>query len=118
MNDRSAAWTDVGRLYNFIVDERDLWQTGPEGYLTTEDAGWKGDIVQLETNGDDVWDHSVIIVDLWQDGGGGMFYLVSGHTPDVDNYALDSFSYHQRRFIHIEQVDGFATYLPAVMRNR
>lgn len=116
VNDRATAWTDVGGLYGFITDESYYLKAGPQGYEATADSANKSDIIQFKWNGNDnIWDHSVIIVDSWYSG--RMYHLVSAHSQDIDNYPLDSILYYQRRFIHITGIEGHAIYIPLVIKS-
>lgn len=58
-------------------------------------------MIQYEKNGDDVWDHAVIVV-AFQEG----IPYVASHSPNVENVPYNCFhfgSYRQLRFIHIER---------------
>lgn len=117
VNDRSAAWNLVDRLYSFIVGEIYIWLAGPEGCVVTYTAAEVGDLIQYEWEGNGVWDHAVIIV-MKGTGGQGYQYWVAGHTPDVDNYPYQNFIYSNIRFINIERIDGYIdTFIPLVMKD-
>jgi hypothetical protein len=76
----------------------------------------EGDLIQIEKEGDPYWDHSMIIVRT-EDYGYEVWHWVAGHSPDVDNYPLDSFDYADIRFIHIDRIDGYAKiYIPLVIK--
>ena len=117
LNHRSAAWTLVERLKNFIVDETQTWSGGPEGCLTTISNWYLGDGIQYEKVGDPDtdWDHSVIITDLIDMGNGEMFPLVASHTPDLLDYPYNQIIAATHRYIHIERVDDLSIHLPLIL---
>lgn len=114
VNDRAAAWTEVYRFHDFLVDEVYIWDVGPEGCELPLKQAQVGDVIQYDWDGDGDWDHSVIIV-LKGTGGQEPQYWVAGHSPDVDYYPYETENYGDIRFIHIERIDGFAAYLPIVI---
>ncbi|MEW6400404.1 MAG: amidase domain-containing protein [Chloroflexota bacterium] len=117
---RAGAWTEVDSFYEFVTTAG--WGDGPQGTLLLELDDYEvpetmpaglmlGDVIQFEwgpgkdANGDQYWDHAVIVVGFAPDG-----------TPYVasrtENYAYEpymTFSPWQKiRFIHIEQSDGYS----------
>lgn len=113
--DRSLSWAYVDGLYNFIVNEVDDWSNGPEGCEIDYSFLQIGDIVQIELQGNEVWDHSLIIVEKIYSPYGPQ-YLVAAHSEDRDYYPLTEYAYDDIRYIHIERVDGAFLHLPAVLR--
>jgi len=111
VNNRARAWTYVDGLHDFITHPY-AWAEGPEGCEVTIDQITIGDVIQYETNGDNTWDHAVIVVEI-QDS----VPYVASHSPDVKNVPYNSYyfgDYKQVRFIHIERLDinaprGFET---------
>ncbi|MBI5840759.1 MAG: amidase domain-containing protein [Chloroflexi bacterium] len=100
---RASAWNDVGALHDFITHSYS-WDEGPEGCsdnVTINDL-MLGDVIQYETNGDDIWDHSVIVVGF--DGAGDP--LVASHSPNIPTTHYTNFDYNTMRFIRIERSDG------------
>jgi len=126
INNRAAAWLDVGRLSSFIVNEWDFWETGgPEGCESVIDQAEKGDIIQYNWKeneqgtpdpNDEVWDHGVMIVLSQYEP---TYHWVAGHTPDIDSYPYTHFIYTHpnmiTRFIHIVRLDGNRVLLPTVL---
>lgn len=62
----------------------------------------KGDVIQYDWEGDNVWDHSVI-VDIIS---GGVPY-VDSHTEDHLRVPYSALAHEAVRFIHIERSDGY-----------
>ena len=92
-SDRSASWTGVEYLYNFLVNNRSI---GPFGHLVTEREAEVGDIVQLGTNSG--FYHSPVITAVRPT------ILVAAHTYDALDRPLNSYIYDTARFIHIDGV--------------
>jgi len=119
VNDRAAAWLDVTRLYNFIVNEVYFWDAGPEGCDAVIDQASRGDVIQYDWQNDGSWDHSVMIVLSQYDP---TYHWVAGHSPDVDGYPYTHFIYtHPNmvyRFVHIVRLDAASSVkLPIVMNS-
>ncbi len=113
--DRAAAWNSVDRLHNFLVNEIDLWGRGPEGCEVDYSSLQIGDLVQFNWDNDEIWNHSVIVVDKVP-GPFGPQYLIAAHTEDRDYYPLSEIDYYDVRYIHIERIDGGAVYLPSIIK--
>jgi len=99
VNNRARAWTYVDGLYDFITHPY-AWSEGPEGCEVSIDQITIGDVIQYETNGDNTWDHSVIVVEIQN----GIPYIAS-HSPNFSKEPYTSFSYSNIRFIHVERLD-------------
>lgn len=102
INNRARAWTYVDGLYDFITHPY-AWSEGPEGCKASIDQIEIGDVIQYEKNGDDIWDHAVIVVAFQED-----IPYVASHSPDVVDVPYNSLhfgTYNQLRFIHIERLD-------------
>ena len=93
-SDRTASWTGVEFLYDFLVNNRSV---GPYGYLVSADMAMPGDIVQLGSSNGDFY-HSPVIVDTTPQ------ILVAAHTYDALDRPLSSYNYARARFIHIAGV--------------
>ena len=91
-NDRTASWTGVEFLYNFLVGNEGA---GPFAEETELDKLEVGDIVQLGTGAGDFY-HSPVVVRV----SGGRIY-VAAHTYDAYNKPLSSYNYGKARGIHI-----------------
>lgn len=115
VSDYSASWTDVGSLHRFIVDEFAFSEKGPEGCDVAYSFAQVGDIIQFKWDSDEIWDHSVIIVQKVS-GPNGPQYFVAAHSEDRDYYPLSGFLYEDIRFIHIDRIDGAVIHLPAILR--
>ena len=93
-SDRSAAWTGVEYLYNFLINNKSV---GPFGHLVTANEAKPGDIVQLGTQ-DGHFYHSPVITAVSPN------ILVAAHTFDALDRPLSSYLYAVARFIHIDAV--------------
>lgn len=105
---RASAWNDVNFFHTFVTNEAAISGEGPVGYnVTTINELSLGDVIQYDWDGDDEWDHAVIVV--WIDGG---IPFVSGHSDNVDSVVYTNFSSYNPgiskiRFIHIERSNGY-----------
>ena len=121
VSDYASAWTGVNFFYRFLVPDYDKWSAGPEGCSVDKDDAEIGDVIQYDWENDGDWDHSVIIVFSVDMGYGDMDHLVAAHTDDVDNYPFLSYFYTYDdmvyRFLHIDRIDGYYTYLALVQQN-
>ncbi len=93
-SDRTASWTGVEYLYNFLVNNRSV---GPHGYVVPKSGAMVGDIVQLGNSNGDFY-HSPVIVSV------SPAILVCAHTFDAKNRPLQSYDYETVRFLHIDGV--------------
>ena len=96
-SDRTASWTGVEYLYQFLVNNR---SAGPYGRVVSQSEALPGDLVQL---GDDTgrFYHSPVITAI------SPTILVAAHTFDALDRPLSSYVYDGARFIHIEGVRSF-----------
>lgn len=97
-NSKSASWTGVEFLHNFLVRNRSV---GPFGKIVDIQNVQIGDIVQLSFNGV-TFGHSLLIVEKSQNNLDNI--LVATHTFDSYGRRIASYSYIDIRFIHIEGV--------------
>lgn len=93
-SDRTASWTGVEYLYDFLINNRSV---GPYGHEVSRSEVEPGDIVQLGTQ-DGHFYHSPVITAI------APTILVAAHTYDVLDRPLSSYNYQIVRFIHIEGV--------------
>ena len=93
-SDRTASWTGVEYLHQFLVNNRSV---GPYGREALQQEAQPGDIVQLGTQDGDFY-HSPIITAV------SPKILVAAHTYDALDRPLDTYIYEVARFIHIEGV--------------
>ena len=90
--DRTASWTGVKYLYNFLVNNQGV---GPYASIVPQSQAEPGDIVQLGTESG-IFYHSPVITAVMPT------ILVAAHTYDVLDIPLSSYAYETIRFIHIE----------------
>lgn len=96
---RSAAWTGVGYLYNFLINNK---TAGPYGRDLPLQQAELGDIIQLSFDGLE-YTHSLLIVDIGFSPSAGNI-LIACHTYDSLYRPLDSYLYQSLRLIHIDGV--------------
>ncbi len=92
--DRTASWTGVEYLYQFLVNNSSV---GPYGHIVQQSEAQPGDIVQLGTFGGSFY-HSPVITSV------SPTILVAAHTYDALDRPLASYIYDIARFIHIDGV--------------
>ena len=93
-SDRTASWSGVQYLYNFLVGNRGI---GPFAREVPQAEAQPGDIVQLGTAGGHFY-HSPVITAIRPQ------ILVAAHTNDAVDRPLSSYDYDVARFLHIEGV--------------
>ena len=93
-SDRTASWSGVEYLYNFLVNNQSL---GPYGHEVSKSEVQEGDIIQLGTFSGDFY-HTLVITTITPT------ILVAAHTYDVLDKPLSSYNYQTARFIHIDGV--------------
>lgn len=93
-SDRTASWTGVEFLYEFLVGNGSV---GPYGYEVRLDALRTGDVIQLGSSEGEFY-HSLMVVELKPR------ILVVAHSDDALNRPLSSYSFGQLRGIHIAGV--------------
>ncbi len=91
-NDRTASWTGVEYLYNFLVNNKGEGPFAEEAPLEELEVG---DIVQLGRATGDFY-HSPVVVSV----SGGRI-LVAAHSYDAYNKPLYSYNFQQVRGLHI-----------------
>lgn len=92
--DRSASWTGVQYLYNFLINNKSV---GPFAHEVSADQAEPGDIVQLATASGHFY-HSPFITAVTPQ------ILVAAHTFDALDRPLDTYIYEKARFLHIDGV--------------
>ncbi len=92
INNRSAAWSGVEFLHNFIIGNKSV---GPYGEETNRARIEVGDFVQL---GDETghFYHSPVVVGITPEE-----IFIAAHTYDAYMRPLSSYEYQRIRFIHI-----------------
>lgn len=98
-NSRSPSWTGVNELYDYLVGNT---YTGTVGSLTSDAYVEKGDIIQLDFEGDDDFDHSPVVVNKRKNRSGGIDIWIAAHSVDRYNYPLASYDWEDIRFISIK----------------
>ena len=93
-SDRTASWTGVEYLYDFLVNNRGV---GPYERIVPQWEAKPGDIVQLGTENDGFY-HSPVIIAVEPT------ITVAAHTYDALDRPLSSYTYEFVRFLHIEGV--------------
>ena len=96
LNDRAPAWTGVNELYRFLTTNQGL---GPKAVETTIKGIEPGDLVQLDFEGDGIYDHTPVIVDVGDHTLDTV--LVAAHSKDADNRPLSTYPFARLRFLHI-----------------
>jgi len=91
-NDRTASWTGVEYLYNFLVNNKGEGPFAEEVPLNELEVG---DIVQLGRATGDFY-HSPVVVSV-----SGERILVAAHSYDAYNKPLYSYNFQQVRGLHI-----------------
>ena len=92
--DRTASWTGVEFLYNFLVNNRGI---GPYARIVPQRETEPGDIVQFGTDSGNFY-HSPVITVVTPT------ILVAAHTNDSLDRPLSSYDFEAARFLHIEGV--------------
>ena len=92
--DRAAAWSSVGHLRRFLLQNRSV---GPFARQVALGELLPGDVVQLGRE-DGVWYHSLLVT------GVGDQLLVSAHSADAHLRPLASYRYDRAQGLHIEGV--------------
>ena len=95
VNDRTASWTGVSYLYEFLVNNKGV---GPYAREVGPEEAEPGDIVQLG-RADGSFYHSPVIV-AKQNGE----FCVAAHSFDAYMRPLGSYVFDKVRFLHIEGV--------------
>ncbi len=98
LQNRSAAWTGVEHLHNFLVNNKG---PGPFGKTVPMEKILPGDIIQLRFHGADAFSHSLIVVSTGAVPDPDNI-LIATHSYNADNRRLSSYSYEDARFIHIQ----------------
>ena len=98
-NNRTASWTGVVYLYNFLTQNEGVGPYAREVDITEIKPG---DVCQLALDRD-TFHHTPVIVKtgLVPDFSN---VLVAAHSRDVDCRPLDTYSFRKVRFLHIEGV--------------
>ena len=93
--ERTAAWTGVEYLFNFLIGNRGV---GPFGREVAESELVVGDVIQLARE-DGVFYHTLLVCGFADDT-----YLVAAQSDDAFDRPLNTYNYASARYIHIEGV--------------
>ncbi|MDR0314925.1 MAG: amidase domain-containing protein [Oscillospiraceae bacterium] len=97
---RSAAWSGVQYLYNFLTKNKSV---GPYGHEAPISETHIGDVIQLRFDKDS-YTHSLFVVKVGEEPSENNIYI-SCHTMDSDNRPLNSYDYTSHRLIHIDGIN-------------
>lgn len=97
VNNRAPSWTSVEYLYKFLINNKDK---GPIAEECTIDDLEIGDIIQLNFNYDDKFNHSPIVVKIDEPRKPENIFIAA-HTYDRFEYPLINYDYDDIRFLHI-----------------
>ncbi len=95
-NNRTASWTGVEYLYNFLVNNMGDGPFAEEVDVNDIDIG---DVIQLSFNGIQ-FAHSPVVVEVGNPVNLNNI-LVAAHSYDRDNYNITNYVWKKIRFIHI-----------------
>lgn len=98
-NNRTASWTGVEYLYNFLTGNKGR---GPYAYETNMTGVIPGDIAQLAFN-PKVFGHSPVITEIRGEPTLDNIYIAA-HDVNVNCRPLSTYSYERIRFLHINGV--------------
>lgn len=94
LSDRSASWTGVEYLYNFLISNTSV---GPYAREVSQEEIQPGDIIQLgRANGD--FYHTLVVTATSPE------ILIAAHTYDALDRPLNTYDYYTARFLHINGV--------------
>lgn len=95
-NNRTPSWTGVNQLYDFLINNT---AEGPRGTVVDLAEIEKGDIIQLDFDGDASFDHTPVVVDAGDKTPETI--LVAAHTNNSDYRPLSTYNYAAYRPIKI-----------------
>lgn len=94
LSDRSASWTGVEYLYNFLISNTSV---GPYAREVSQEEIQPGDIIQLGIANGDFY-HTLVVTATSPE------ILIAAHTYDALNRPLNTYDYYTARFLHIDGV--------------
>lgn len=94
-DDRTASWTGVEFLYNFLIGNEG---EGPYASEALPGGLEIGDVIQLGREGEGYY-HTLLVVGFDDDG-----YLVAAQSDDAFLRPLNTYTYDFARFLHIEGI--------------
>ncbi|MDO4618461.1 MAG: amidase domain-containing protein [Clostridia bacterium] len=96
VNNRSASWTGVNELYNFLITNDGV---GPRAVETDLLQIENADLIQFDFNDDGRFDHTPIVVDRGE--GTPDTVLVAAHSNAALFRPLSTYPYRNLRCLHI-----------------
>ena len=96
MNDRSPSWTGVEYFNNFL--QRKEENIGPFAKEIAVSEAENGDVIQLRFHGNQVFSHSLMVVENRQRRGGT---FIATNSDDADFRPLSSYVAAEYRALHI-----------------
>ncbi len=102
-NNRTPSWTGVNELYRFLTTNKG---PGPQARVTDLSEVDGGDIIQLRFYEGERFDHSPVVVDPGDRTPDTI--LLAAHSRDADCRPLATYSYMERRCLHIVNVGAAA----------
>jgi hypothetical protein len=99
-SDRTASWTGVQYLYNFLTKNTGV---GPWATDNTVESMQPGDIIQLAIDRE-VFHHTPVVVEIRGEIASPENIFVAANTYDTSSRPLTSYDFHSIRFLHIEGV--------------
>lgn len=91
-NNKSASWTGVEYLYNFLINNK---HEGPRANIVDKNEIEIGDVIELSFNGI-VFGHSLIVSEI-----SGKEIIICTHTIDAKDRNLNTYNYERIRYLHI-----------------
>jgi hypothetical protein len=99
-NDRTASWTGVQYLYNFLTQNVGV---GPYATDATVDKILPGDVIQLAIDREE-FHHTPVVIEVRGPVATLENIYVAANSYDADCRPLTSYDYKKIRFLHIEGV--------------
>lgn len=96
-NHKSASWTGVNFLYEFLIIQKNIGPVAEE--IQVKDIQI-GDIIQLSFHREELFNHSLIIVEHGIPRGIENI-KISTHSIDRYHYPLKNYNWSEIRFLHI-----------------
>ena len=94
-NNKSASWTGVEFLYNFLISNNSVGPRGEKAEIRDLEIG---DVIQLSFDGIK-YSHSLVVV---QNGNNIENTLIASHTFDTFGKRVSEYEYRKYRCVHIE----------------
>ncbi len=94
--ERTASWTGVEFFYNYLIENQG---PGPFGRQVAAEEVQIGDVIQLYRT-QEGWYHSLLVVGFDEAG----VPLVAAQSDDALDRPLNTYTYDQDRFLHVEGV--------------